>query len=141
MALACATLALLEIMPPSCVPIHPRAPQHPGFMVGVGQKDSYLEDRTQSRHSVRILKYLVEQGIITDQDDVGKIWHHHTFYKENVSLIGAGASTLQLGAWDTHSPQWVTGRDGRWNNVGFHPLIPGPMEPSYWGHGTQSSLI
>ncbi|WKY00985.1 hypothetical protein Q1695_015191 [Nippostrongylus brasiliensis] len=48
-------------------------PRHQGVMVGMGQKDSYV--------GILTLRYPIEHGIVTNWDDMEKIWHH-TFYNE-----------------------------------------------------------
>lgn len=67
---------------PRCVfPSIVGRPKHQGIMVGMETKDCYVGDEAQAKRGVLQLKYPIEHGIISNWDDMEKIWHH-TFFNE-----------------------------------------------------------
>jgi actin-related protein len=50
-------------------------------MVGSEDRDCYVGEEAQSKRGMLALKYPIEHGIVTNWDDMEKIWHQ-TFYNE-----------------------------------------------------------
>ncbi|KAJ5073813.1 hypothetical protein M0811_08377 [Anaeramoeba ignava] len=56
-------------------------PRHYGIMAGMDSKDYYVGDEAISKRGILKLKYPIENGIITNWEDIEHVWHH-TFYNE-----------------------------------------------------------
>jgi len=56
-------------------------PRHQGVMVGMGQKDAYIGDEALTKRGIMTLKYPIIHGVITNWDDMEKVWSH-AFYNE-----------------------------------------------------------
>lgn len=56
-------------------------PKHDNVMVGVEEADTYIGDEALAKKGVMAIKYPIEHGIVTNWDDMEKIWHY-CFYSE-----------------------------------------------------------
>jgi len=56
-------------------------PKMPGIMVGLDVRDNYVGDEAMSKRGILSLRYPIEHGMVTNWEDMEKIWHH-TFYNE-----------------------------------------------------------
>lgn len=55
--------------------------RHAGTMVGMGQKEVYVGDDAQSKRGVLSLKYPIQHGVVSNWDDMEKLWQY-TFNNE-----------------------------------------------------------
>ena len=56
-------------------------PRHSGILVGMEQHPYRCGDEAIAKRGILSLKYPIEHGIVTNWDDMEKIWHH-TFYRD-----------------------------------------------------------
>lgn len=56
-------------------------PKNASAMQGVTQKSEYIGDEAQQKRGVLNLKYPIANGIVSDWEDMEKVWHH-TFFNE-----------------------------------------------------------
>ena len=56
-------------------------PRYNAVMAGMGHKEAYVGDEALAKKGILTLQYPIEHGIVTNWNDMEKIWHH-TFYNE-----------------------------------------------------------
>ena len=56
-------------------------PKVPGIMVGLDQKEVYVGEEAQQKRGVLKIEQPIEHGIVSNWDDMEKVWHH-TLYSE-----------------------------------------------------------
>ena len=54
-------------------------PKNPSTLIGVNPKDYYVGDEACAKRGILRIKYPIENGMITDWDDMEKVWHHCYF--------------------------------------------------------------
>lgn len=60
-------------------------PRNPGIIVGGDTKEYFIGEEAQKMRGVLNLKYPIEHGIVTNWDDMEKIWNHCFFNELRVS--------------------------------------------------------
>ena len=56
-------------------------PKGLNVMIGTDTRDEYVGDDAMEKKGILNIKYPIEHGIVTNWDDMEKIWHH-TFYNQ-----------------------------------------------------------
>lgn len=56
-------------------------PKVPGIMIGLDQKEVYVGEEAQQKRGVLKIEQPIEHGIVSNWDDMEKVWHH-TLYSE-----------------------------------------------------------
>jgi len=56
-----------------------------GVTVGIVQRNSYVGLAAQLSRCMLTLKHPIEHGIVTNWDDMEKLWHHTFYYKLRVA--------------------------------------------------------
>lgn len=67
--------------PRSVIPTVVGIPKSHFGTVGMGSKDAFIGDEAISKRSILNLSYPIENGYITNWEDMEKLWHH-VFYNE-----------------------------------------------------------
>ncbi|KAE9417987.1 hypothetical protein Angca_008453 [Angiostrongylus cantonensis] len=70
-----------EEAPRSVLPSIVGRPRQQELMVGLVRRDTYVGDEAQTRRGLLTLSYPIDHGVVTNWDDMEKIWHH-VFYNE-----------------------------------------------------------
>ena len=70
-----------EDAPRAVFPAAVGRPHYTAIMPGMGNKDTYIGDEALAKKGILTMRYPIEHGIVTNWDDMEKIWHH-TFYNE-----------------------------------------------------------
>ena len=63
-------------------------PKVPGIMVGLDQKEVYVGDEAQQKRGVLQIQNPIDHGIVTNWDDMEKVWHHTLYSELRVSPEG-----------------------------------------------------
>ena len=50
-------------------------------------QDSFVGDEAQSKRGILALKYPIEHGVVTNWDDMEKIWCVRTYFFQNLSFL------------------------------------------------------
>ncbi len=51
-------------------------PKYDNVLVGMNHKEQYVGDEAIAKKGVLTLNYPMEHGIVTDWDDMTRVWHH-----------------------------------------------------------------
>merc|ERR1740130_1386107 len=58
--------------------------KHKSTVVGMGEKECYVGDQAIQKRGTLLLKHPIEKGMVTNWDDMERVWHH-TFFQRIAS--------------------------------------------------------
>lgn len=79
-----------EDLPQTYFPAVVGRPKHTRVLAGALEGDVFVGARAQDLRGLLKIKYPLEHGIITDWDDMEKIWHH--IYDEDLKTLSEEVS-------------------------------------------------
>lgn len=53
--------------------------------LGIGLRDSYIGEEAQYKRGILSLRYSMEHGVVTNWEDMEKVWHHMLYNELRVA--------------------------------------------------------
>lgn len=72
-------------VPSSSFPVLVGVPRLESAMIRIGQKDHYVGDEAQKMRGILKLRFPMEHGIVTNWEDMERVWHHAFFNELHIA--------------------------------------------------------